>query len=164
MNYLYHLFPSLKQKLHRTLTTPLSPELFISERVSDPSEVPPGARTVSYLSFHARVGHNSRFIGLSDDDHEELGGVEYRALTVLLWIVSGVSIFLFFLLHKTGYLRNHACQYYILTLLISFTVLSPYMSMSRWKGNFLPPNQYRVINPVWLVRVAMIRVSSNELS
>jgi hypothetical protein len=91
MNYLYHLFPSFKRKLQRTFTTPLSPALF----VSDQGEVPPGARPVSYLSFYARVGHNSRFIGLSDEDHEELGGVEYRALTVLLWIVSGVSTFPF---------------------------------------------------------------------
>ena len=87
MNCLYHLFPSFKRELRRTLTTPLSPVLL----VSDQGEVPPGARQVSYLSFNARVGHNSRFIGLSDDDHEELGGVEYRALTYLLWIVSGVS-------------------------------------------------------------------------
>jgi hypothetical protein len=110
MNYLYHLFPSFKQKLHRTLTAPLSPVLFVPDQVLDQAEVPLGARPVSYLSFYARVGHNSRFIGLSDDDREELGGVEYRALSVLLWIVSGVSRFpSFFLLIKPSYLRNHAC-------------------------------------------------------
>jgi hypothetical protein len=87
MNCLNYLFPSFKRKLHRTFTTPLSPVLLVSDR----GEVPPGARPVPYLSFHARVGHNSRFIGLSDDDYEELGGVEYHALIVLLWIVSGVS-------------------------------------------------------------------------
>ena len=99
MDYLYHLFPSFKRELHRTLTAPASPVLF----VPDQGEVPPGARPVSYLSFNARVGHNSRFIGLSEGDHEELGGVEYRALTYLLWIVSGVSKFTFcFLLIKDG--------------------------------------------------------------
>ena len=56
-------------------------------------EIPQGARPVPYFRFHARVEHNSRFIGLSDDNYEELGGVEYRALTALLWIVSGVSTF-----------------------------------------------------------------------
>ncbi|KAI0250399.1 cation transport protein-domain-containing protein [Lactifluus subvellereus] len=120
---LHRLFPSLKQNLHRTLTMPRA-RLFISEQ----GEVPPGARPVSYLSFNARVGHNSRFIGLSQDDYEELGGVEYRALIVLLWTVSG---------------------YYIVTLLIPFAVLAPYMSMAKWKDNFLPPNQHRVINPIW---------------
>jgi hypothetical protein len=89
MNSLHHLFPSLRQNLYRTLTTPLTPVLL----VSDQGEVPPGAHPVSYIRFRARVGHNSRFIGLSDDDYDELGGVEYRALTVLLWIVSGVSAF-----------------------------------------------------------------------
>ena len=89
MNILHHFFPSLKRGLHHTLTTPLSPVLF----VSDQGEVPPGARPVPYLRFHARVDRNSHFIGLSDDDYEELGGVEYRALTILLWIVSAVRIF-----------------------------------------------------------------------
>jgi hypothetical protein len=98
MNCLTYWFPSFKRNLQRTLTTPLSPVLF----VPDQGEVPPGARPVSYLRFHARVGHNSRFIGLSDDDYEELGGVEYHALTVLLWIVSGVSSFYLHSTHQSG--------------------------------------------------------------
>jgi len=89
MNILHHFFPSLKRDLHRTLTTPLSPVLF----VSDQGEVLPGACPVPYLHFRARFGHNSCFIGLSDDDYEELGGIEYRALMVLLRIVSVVRIF-----------------------------------------------------------------------
>ncbi|KAF8470908.1 TrkH-domain-containing protein, partial [Russula ochroleuca] len=124
MNCLTYLFPSFKRNLQRALTTPQSPVLF----VPDQGEIPPGAHPVSYLTFPARVGHNSRFIGLSDDDHKELGGLEYRALAVLLWIVSG---------------------YYIAMLLIPLVALSPYMSMSKWKDDFLPPNQHRVINPVW---------------
>ncbi|KAI0299527.1 cation transport protein-domain-containing protein [Russula brevipes] len=136
MNSLHHLFPSMRQNLYRTLTTPLTPVLL----VSDQGEVPPGAHPVSYIRFRARVGHNSRFIGLSDDDYEELGGVEYRALTVLLWIVSG---------------------YYILTLLIPFAVLAPYMSMSKWKGNFQTPNQHRVINPIWYSAFQIVGAWSN---
>ncbi len=84
---LRRLFPSLGRNIHRTLTMPNAPRLLVSDR----GEVPLGARPVSYLTFNTRVGHNSRFIGLSDDDYEELGGVEYRALSALLWIVSGVS-------------------------------------------------------------------------
>jgi hypothetical protein len=98
MKLLNYWFPSFKRNLQRTLTTPLSPVLL----VPDQGEVPPGARPVSYLRFYARVGHNSRFIGLSDDDYEELGGVEYRALTVLLWIVSGVSPFFLLSTHQNG--------------------------------------------------------------
>jgi len=86
---LHRLFPSLKRNVRRTLTIPLTPRLL----APDQGEIPQGARPVPYLRFRARVGHNSRFIGLSDDNYEELGGVEYRALTALFWIVSGVSTF-----------------------------------------------------------------------
>ena len=89
INLLHHLFPSLKRNVRRTLTIPLTPVLL----APDQGGIPQGARLVPYLRFRARVGHNSRFIGLSDDNYEELGGVEYRALTALLWIVSGVSTF-----------------------------------------------------------------------
>ncbi|KAH9030360.1 TrkH-domain-containing protein [Lactarius pseudohatsudake] len=133
---LQRLFPSLGRNIHRTLTMSDAPRLL----VSDQGEVPPSARPVSYLSFKARVGHNSRFIGLSDDDYEELGGVEYRALSALLWIVSG---------------------YYFITLLISIAVLAPYMSMSKWKDNFWPPNQHRIINPVWFSAFQVVGAWAN---
>jgi hypothetical protein len=48
-------------------------------------------KEVAYISFAAVVGRNSRFEGLTEEQMEELGGVEYRALRVLLWIVIGVS-------------------------------------------------------------------------
>lgn len=133
---LHRLFPSLGRRIHRTLTMPDAPRLLVPDR----GEIPPGARPVSYLNFNTRVGHNSRFIGLSDDDYEELGGVEYRALSALLWIVSG---------------------YYLLTLLVSFAVVAPYMSMSKWKDNFLPPEQHRVINPVWFSAFQVVGAWAN---
>jgi len=89
INLLHLLFPSLERKIRRTLTVPLTPVLL----APDQGKIPQGARAVPYLRVPMRVGHNSRFIRLSDDDYEELGGVEYRALTALLWIVSGVSTF-----------------------------------------------------------------------
>jgi len=75
------------------VTIPQAPDLFVSEQ----KEIPLGADLD--LHFRARIRHNSCFIGLSDDNYEELGGMEYRALTVLLWIVSAVSTFTFFSLH-----------------------------------------------------------------
>lgn len=44
-----------------------------------------------YISFQAIVGRNSRFHGLTEEQVDELGGVEYRALRVLLIIVAAVS-------------------------------------------------------------------------
>ena len=48
---------------------------------------------LDYITFEAVVGRNSRFLVLSADEIEELGGVEYRALTALMWLVAGVSHF-----------------------------------------------------------------------
>ena len=49
------------------------------------------ARAVSYLSFDAVVGINSSFESLTKEQLEELGGVEFRALNALLWIVGIVG-------------------------------------------------------------------------
>ena len=50
-----------------------------------------GVKTVPYISFDAVVGRNSAFPYLTNTQIEELGGVEYRALNALLWIVAAVS-------------------------------------------------------------------------
>ena len=44
-----------------------------------------------YVSFEATVGRNSAFHMLTADELDELGGVEYRALNALLWIVGFVG-------------------------------------------------------------------------
>ena len=83
-------FPKLERKLTRTVTMPQS-RTIASER----GTIPPGSRPVPYISFDAVVGRNSMFQALTQEQLEELGGVEYRALTALLWIVPLVSIRLF---------------------------------------------------------------------
>jgi Trk/Ktr/HKT type cation transporter len=49
-------------------------------------------RSVPYISFDAVVGRNSYFHDLSKEEVEELGGVEYRTLRMLLWLVPAVSV------------------------------------------------------------------------
>ncbi|WRT64079.1 uncharacterized protein IL334_001007 [Kwoniella shivajii] len=51
-------------------------------------------REVPYISFAATVGRNSMFHSLTKEQMDELGGVEYRALRVLLYIVIGYVVFL----------------------------------------------------------------------
>ncbi|KAK4098197.1 hypothetical protein N658DRAFT_509705 [Parathielavia hyrcaniae] len=51
-----------------------------------------------YLSQQVTIGRNSNFKGLTARDRERLGGIEYRALKLLLKIVSGY----FFGLHLFG--------------------------------------------------------------
>nr|UJH94642.1 Trk2 [Starmerella bombicola] len=55
----------------------------------------PRSMTANYLSWTPTVGKNSAFIGLSREQKEELGGVEYRSLKMLRWIL--ISYFLIFL-------------------------------------------------------------------
>ena len=82
-----HFFPNFKRTLTRTVTIPHT-QTIASQRVGPTAS---GARPVSYITFEAVVGRNSDFRHLSQEQLDELGGVEYRALTALLWIVGGVS-------------------------------------------------------------------------
>ncbi|KAL4252407.1 Potassium transport protein [Abortiporus biennis] len=117
-------FPKLERKLTRTITMPRTQTL-ASQRGYPAS---PGARPVSYITFEAVVGPNSKFERLTREQLDELGGVEYRGLTALLWIVGG---------------------YHIVLQLVSFIVIAPYMSIPRWKEDFEVPAEHRNVNPVW---------------
>ena len=43
-----------------------------------------------YLSYTPTVGRNSAFVDLTDDQKNELGGLEYRALKLLAKILVGM--------------------------------------------------------------------------
>ena len=79
------MFPNLERKLTRTVTIPRTQTI-----ASVRGAVQPGIRPVPYITFEAVVGRNSVFHALTREQTEELGGVEYRALTALLWIVGAV--------------------------------------------------------------------------
>ncbi len=81
-----HFFPNFKRQLTRTVTIPRT-QTITSQRAG---YVAPGATAVPYISFEAVVGRNSAFERLTTEELEELGGVEYRGLSALLWIVGGV--------------------------------------------------------------------------
>lgn len=81
-----YFFPNLQRTFTRTVTIPRTHT--IASQHGGPMS--PGARPVPYISFEAIVGRNSDFRQLSQEQLEELGGVEYRSLTALLWIVGGV--------------------------------------------------------------------------
>ncbi|KAK5037887.1 low affinity potassium transporter [Exophiala sideris] len=51
-----------------------------------------------YLSWEPTIGRNSFFIGLTEEQREELGGIEYRALKTLALILIGY----FFAFHLLG--------------------------------------------------------------
>jgi len=66
--------------------------------------------SLSYFSFFPLVSRNSQFHGLTEDQLEELGGVEYMALRTLSWLIPtyyfGVQLLAFLLIApwigKTG--------------------------------------------------------------
>lgn len=83
-------FPRLQRQLTRTVTIPVSTTI-TSQRGSGMGSTSnagrDGTKVVPYISFDAVVGRNSAFHLLTSEQLEELGGVEYRALNALLWIV-----------------------------------------------------------------------------
>ncbi|EIW54439.1 TrkH-domain-containing protein [Trametes versicolor FP-101664 SS1] len=127
-------FPSLERKLTRTITMPRT-RTIASER----GTVGPGARPVPYISFEAVVGRNSVFQSLTREQLEELGGVEYRALSALLWIVGA---------------------YHIGLQLLAFVIIAPYMSIARWREDFVPPALHKPVSSTWYVYSAFQVVSS----
>ncbi|EIW52424.1 TrkH-domain-containing protein [Trametes versicolor FP-101664 SS1] len=132
--------PRLERRLKRTLTVPRTETLVpqAAGAVTEDANAP--VKRVPYLSFSATVKRNSSFYGLTTENIEELGGVEYRALCSLSWVIPA---------------------YYLGLLGVSFIVTAPYMSMPRWQENYLPPLQHKVINSVWFSAFQIVGAWAN---
>ncbi|GAA6053434.1 hypothetical protein JCM3770_005164 [Rhodotorula araucariae] len=97
-------------------------------------------KPVSYISFDAIVGRNSKFHGLTNAQQEELGGVEFRALTILLRIV---------------------VAYWVGMQLISVLVLAPWLSSTpHWRD--IIEGEYDVVNTTWFVFFQVWSAFSNN--
>ena len=57
----------------------------------------PKRKQLGYLSFAPRLDHRGRVHALTEYERAELGGVEYRALGILLWALSFYQLFWMFL-------------------------------------------------------------------
>ncbi|TBU40177.1 cation transport protein-domain-containing protein [Dichomitus squalens] len=128
-------FPQLERRLTRTITIPRT-RTIASER----GAIPPGSRPVPYISFEAVVGRNSVFQALTQEQLEELGGVEYRALTALLWIVS---------------------LYHFGLQLLAFVVIAPYMSIHRWQSDLNPPALHKHVGSAWFSAFQVVSAYTN---
>ncbi|KZP01526.1 TrkH-domain-containing protein [Calocera viscosa TUFC12733] len=112
---LRRLTPGVHSRLTRTLS--IQPEHTMASV----------KHSTTYLTFEAIIGRNSNFYGLTHEEEEELGGVEYRALGVLLWTVG---------------------LYWLFMQLICWMVLA--LSAGLHGGyDFVFDNQFRYVNPVW---------------
>jgi len=105
-------FPKASMTVSRTMTMPRTNS--IAGRGTINSGMAEETKEVPYISFSAVVGRNSRFHDLTEEQMDELGGVEYRGLRVLLYIVSGVCSF--------------PLIYHSLTASTSFSFNSPHSS------------------------------------
>nr|XP_019049169.1 potassium ion transporter [Kwoniella bestiolae CBS 10118]OCF28099.1 potassium ion transporter [Kwoniella bestiolae CBS 10118] len=96
-------------------------------------------KEVPYISFAATVGRNSMFHSLTTEQMDELGGVEYRALRVLLYIVVG---------------------YFIIFQLAAFVIIAPYISaQGRYDSVF--EAQPRLVRIPWFALFQSVSAFSN---
>ena len=84
---LARISPTWEQQIRERITLPRTETLVSRHHVSGPVPTASAIKHVPYLGFNAIVGRNSVFYDLTQEKLEELGGVEYRALSALLWIV-----------------------------------------------------------------------------
>jgi hypothetical protein len=81
------LFPELHRKIRRTVTMPRTATLLPADTAHSSQARHGAVRFVPYLSFPTIVGKNSAFHGLTEDQLEEIGGIVFRALNMLMWAV-----------------------------------------------------------------------------
>lgn len=95
-------------------------------------------RAVSYISFDAVVGRNSRFYSLTSTQRDELGGVEYRVCcfsAILFFTITD------FLLQALSSLLKIVIAYYLLVQLIPITILSPILQSRHYDWLFNDQDQ-----------------------
>ncbi|ORY75670.1 cation transport protein-domain-containing protein [Leucosporidium creatinivorum] len=131
--------PALNHVVERNLTMPRTTTLASTHSVTN-SAVNPHIKPVSYISFDAVVGRNSKFHNLTTAQEEELGGVEYRALVLLLRIVVG---------------------YWLLSQLLAVLVLAPWISQTRKYLNVLEDDAVN-LNSTWFVFFQVWSAFSNN--
>jgi Trk-type K+ transport system membrane component len=103
---------------------------FTRDKESEQEEDP-----MPYLSWAPTIGRNSNFVDLTEEQREELGGIEYRALKTLAWVL---------------------CAYFIGFHLLGMVCLLPWIVRSRrytqvvedvgvspvWWGFFTPASMF----------------------
>ena len=87
------LFPRLHENLWHTVTEPRTATLLPGDHGIAPQSSHHSTTVVPYLTFPTIVGKNSAFQNLTQEQLEELGGIEFRALNMLMWAVPLVRCF-----------------------------------------------------------------------
>ncbi|KAE8540063.1 hypothetical protein D1P53_004001 [Cryptococcus gattii VGV] len=128
------IFPETSKTLSKTFTVSRTNTLS-GRSIGGGSE----GKDVPYISFAATIGRNSRFQGLTTEQMDELGGVEYRALRVLLYIVVGYVLFM---------------------PLAAFVIIAPYISAGN-RYDYVFDEQPRVVGIPWFSLFQSISAFTN---
>ncbi|GAA5922294.1 uncharacterized protein JCM15063_003250 [Sporobolomyces koalae] len=139
--------PTIRNAVERTVTIPRTTTMMSTHSQDSRMGTTtfagsdhPHVKPVSYISFDAVVGRNSRFHGLTTAQQEELGGVEYRALTLLLRLVAG---------------------YYFVGQLLAVLVLAPWLTYDKtYQPVFNDPAW--AVNPTWFTFFQVWSAFSNN--
>lgn len=134
--------PSTTKRLQRSLS-------------QAPVEIPAQSAAESHFaSFMPRVGRNSVFLGLTKEQKEELGGIEYRASKLLLKIVYCVSSS-FSVVELPG--ADLISKYIFLIPVLAFTIIAPLLTVNEPYAEFFE-SQHRMVASPWF---AMFNVWSS---
>jgi len=125
---LKYFFPKVHGRLARTMSVPRTNTLTSARGGGTIGGLSgTGVKEVPYITFDALIGRNSKFHDLTSEQHDELGGVEYRALKSLFWIV---------------------LIYWVGTQFAGFIIMGPYISAGgRYDDVFT--SQFRVVPIYW---------------
>lgn len=112
------------------------------------------AKDHSYLSFKPQLDERGRFRTLSEDERSELGGVEYRALGVLLWVLIAYQIT--WLLVGTAFLVPYCYRKVVVDILHS---AQPGNVNPGWYAFFVVSNiiNFHFYQPLVTIRKGHIR-------
>ncbi|TFK23169.1 TrkH-domain-containing protein [Coprinopsis marcescibilis] len=131
---LERMFPSLKRRLHRTLTIPATTSL-----VSTPTNQV-GAKYASYVKGPIRVRRNSNFQDGSPIVLQDLACIEYEAVSLLLKII---------------FVYHFAVQ------VVAFVAITPYISTDEWRYAFEVPQLVKPVNSVWFSAFQVVSAYTN---
>jgi len=153
----HKLAPETTRTLTQSFTMPRTATIGRRDTMG-PSTMSDGGidKEVPYISFAATVGRNSRFTGLTEDQMDELGGVEYRALRLLLYIVAGVSA------SRTDVHggRPLTIKYIFCLIVGAFIIVAPYIG-AQGRYDHVFENQPRLVRIPWFALFQVVSAFSN---
>lgn len=84
--------------IDRTFTVPRSTTVTSMHSIGASPTIEGSARQVPYISFDAQVGRNSVFKHLTNEQADELGGIEYRVCSLIESTILFFYIFIYYVL------------------------------------------------------------------